>query len=997
MTINPFGGYESQSTRGLQQIDSTKYPDTNKDFEANMVRLNQFVDYISQYLQTMQKGVDSANEDVIGKLHDFSADMSELFGGGEAIYGTDLGDLQYFLPALGAIFGFDATTPFPVNLINAVEQLFLGYIVPQDAWATAVDEQVDSWAIAANLDPDFINSLHELLDAFSGLSDDWNDLMTDISDLVNAIFTDPDSPDESAFADLWNSITSLLSGLNISELGSIINPTLHSLAPWIEELATTVNQLDQVIQSWSGGVTNLEGILNFSTLFGWINFTPTTGNSFDPLAAWDALIAAVFGQSQQFAHAVATVQIPLGNLINVAQDYNVNSGFDDSSSVAPGGNWSYDNTVGRLAPGSLKVACNGTMQAAHGVWIDVQPGDNLDPQVYVNWSSLVATGVAAELQIRTNLNPETYITIATLNNPPTSGTWAQLTGAYTVPADGTTRVKCRFLVHETATAGFIWWDDAPMYKGVNLLPMSWVEGLDAWNDEYNQAQVAYATLLNSWYTTLTTGGQSISTVFAQLDAAWEAWWSSNTNINTAESATITLLVQNVLGIDPTTGWFPAGNVAGLTDTLSELGAAITGDTANSGDWSWVASIVNGWNTLTGQAHTAAINNANTLGIRNNKPVIYGLDDTTEANIPFTQATTTIPIGNTPYVTFVRCNQTDVKNTIAFVASLPSSGAATQVYVNFWSVNFTTNKMTLINTSANLVPFLSTTPAWIFTTASATAVEPGDVLMIEFNTGGVGGTVNVLGQINSTAAPVHPLANLTAIAGTLAAHTTPPYFAATQINKSAITFSNITVPYVALETSNPPPPVYPDHRQDFPIGTTIYSIDTWAGHVDLIGCGQGGGGQGETGSTVGRGGSPGSWNGQTLVVGTDIAAGGSITVTVQADPSANGNGTPGSGGAYFADGVDGYSTTFQWNKPGIGIQTLSCAGGIGGGLHNGSNATTYGQGPGDYTFNGITYPGGGATLFPQNGSVPGGSGPGGQSFQYGFSGGHGQALLVERQD
>ena len=127
MSVDLFGKYESQSTRQLAQISSSKYPDTNKDFEANLRRLNEFVDYIAQYLSIMQKGVDQANQDAISRLRDTVTNIGVLFGGGELLYGINLGDMQYFLPALGAIFGFDSSKPFPISLFEMAEHFLLGY------------------------------------------------------------------------------------------------------------------------------------------------------------------------------------------------------------------------------------------------------------------------------------------------------------------------------------------------------------------------------------------------------------------------------------------------------------------------------------------------------------------------------------------------------------------------------------------------------------------------------------------------------------------------------------------------------------------------------------------------------------------------------------------------------------------------------------------------------------------------------------------------------
>src|SRR6516165_8199 len=190
MSIDRAFGYQSPETRALSAIDSTKYPDTNKDFEANIVRLNQFVDYIASYIGQMQKGIDQSNQDAIGQLQGTISDIIVLLGGGELLYGIDLGDLQYFLPAIGALLGFDTTTPFPINLFNAAEHFFLGYVVPLDSFAIVIEGLIDGWLVALGIDPEFIKSLNDLLDAFGNLALSIEDFLTAVTSLLGIFGTD---------------------------------------------------------------------------------------------------------------------------------------------------------------------------------------------------------------------------------------------------------------------------------------------------------------------------------------------------------------------------------------------------------------------------------------------------------------------------------------------------------------------------------------------------------------------------------------------------------------------------------------------------------------------------------------------------------------------------------------------------------------------------------------------------------------------------------------
>lgn len=492
---------------------------------------------------------------------------------------------------------------------------------------------------------------------------------------------------------------------------------------------------------------------------------------------------------------------------------------------------------------------------------------------------------------------------------------------------------------------------------------------------------AFAALVASWYTTLTTGGQSWSTVLSQLDSAWDTYISANSAVNVATSTTITQIISNFFGFDPTTGLMSPNNVDGLGDSFTQLGAALSGDVADSGTWAWLGQLMNQFYTLLGITHTTAVATANTVAIIDNKPLIYGLDDTTESNIPFTAAVNKINVtsaGGSVWA-FVRCSQTDVKNTIAFTAS--TSSAPTTFVVSLYSVDFVGSTMDYINTSSNFVSQLSSSEKWLFTTAGATSVLPGSVLAIEFQVTG-SGSVDVFGQTIS-GKPTHPTAQLPGAAATRSGTITHANTAF-----SALVFNNTSIPYTGLETSSPPPPTFPDFPSSFTAtGTFTQVVDSWAAHVDIIGIGGGGGGQGETGFTVGRGGSPGAWNAKTLVVGTDIMAGGTLTITV---------GAGGAGGPYFTDGSAGAATTFSWVDHLGATKTLTCSGGAGGGLGNGANLAESGLSPGNETFNGVPYIGGAAQPLPGVGYPPGGSGPGGPAFLFGYAGGRGQAWTVERQ-
>lgn len=335
-----FGNYRSQTTIGLQRIDSSKYPDTNKDFENNVRRLNSFVDYISQYLQQMQKGVDDANKDPISKMRDMVWDLGALLGGGELLYGIDLGDLQYFLPAIAALFGFDADQPFPINLLYAAEHFLLGYIIPLDSWNFAVQDIIDGWIVAFGLDDDFRAAVDKLLTNLGRFTNALLEIFNDATGFLGVfdIFDTVAGP----VGPIWGAFSALLGNFNTANLGAIADPFLGTLRPWIDALADLIGYVDDfleavdaglgggagtllnplnwlndllgmfggflglgsgspsildpenipvlgpLISAFLGGSTDLGGIVNLGSIF--TNFTNLLSIAFDPLEAWGDII-----------------------------------------------------------------------------------------------------------------------------------------------------------------------------------------------------------------------------------------------------------------------------------------------------------------------------------------------------------------------------------------------------------------------------------------------------------------------------------------------------------------------------------------------------------------------------------------------------------------------------------------------------------------------------------------------------------------------------------
>ena len=278
-----FGNYQSQETRVLQTINSSKYPDTNVDLERNIQRLNSFVDYISQYLQIMQTGVDQANQDIFQRTREIMQNFGVLLAGG-AIFDNDFGDLQYFLPAIGALLGFDKDTPFPINLFNAAENLLLGYVVPLDAFGLAILDQINAWADSLNLNQEFMTEVNEWVMAVGELGAGFGELITNLFGIFDIFGVNEDGL--GPVGDLWYGVSKLFGGFSLEFIGDLTDPILAALAPWLGRITDAVGWLSDILKSWSNGLESIEGIINFSGLFGNINWAAPDFNLGDAIQEW---------------------------------------------------------------------------------------------------------------------------------------------------------------------------------------------------------------------------------------------------------------------------------------------------------------------------------------------------------------------------------------------------------------------------------------------------------------------------------------------------------------------------------------------------------------------------------------------------------------------------------------------------------------------------------------------------------------------------------------
>ena len=372
-----------------------------------------------------------------------------------------------------------------------------------------------------------------------------------------------------------------------------------------------------------------------------------------------------------------------------------------------------------------------------------------------------------------------------------------------------------------------------------------------------------------------------------------------------------------------------------------------------------------------------------LGIRNNTPVYTGMLPSGKSNFPLDGINTDLAC--TQSASLIAAYRIEESMPLGVVSWLGYGTAGiTAFYCNIWKIDATSGDWSLVVHSPNIVANLNpgATPQWNFyELASPVAAVAGEEYAFEFVS--VGGTHTIRGIDKGDSIPDHPFAKVVRMAATR--NNTSPTSPPSSIAKASVVRSN-KVPWVevAIDTGNTPG--YFDPIEVYMTGDGSVPIPKWAGYIDAIGLGGGGGGNhGGTAGFYGEGGYAGKWAKKTWVRGVDFDS------TYTHVDFTLGHG--GAGGFIpFTPGAAGTSSVWT-----LGAHTLTAGGGEGGdALRFGGH--TVGQGPGNTTFNDVTFVGGGDQNVYGSGGTTGGGGAGGNwiSFQAGGRGGNGAGWVVFRQ-
>ncbi|WP_197516000.1 hypothetical protein, partial [Mycobacterium sp. 1465703.0] len=325
MSGNQFGGpsYTQPETRELSSITESPNPDASDFASAEKVAvLLQRHDYqikaLAQGQQQLQQGVNDATDNPIKQIQQFIADVVVLLGGGEITQGVlDFGDLQYILPTLGALFGL-GDAPFPVDLFQAAEKFFFGYVVPNQQFTDEINTIIGNWAATIGIDPEFVADLKTLITGIGDLFGTVGNVLPSVAAFFGELGIDAN--DLGPLGQLLAPIIKFFSGIDLKDIGNLLKFVSDALDPVIKDLTAVVNFLNALLTvfnfeaSGSGGVLNSpvpELTVPFENLMEFLGDINLGSGDFDPIeAAYDFIdrVLAPTGllpTAQQIAAAIS--------------------------------------------------------------------------------------------------------------------------------------------------------------------------------------------------------------------------------------------------------------------------------------------------------------------------------------------------------------------------------------------------------------------------------------------------------------------------------------------------------------------------------------------------------------------------------------------------------------------------------------------------------------------------------------------------------------------
>jgi hypothetical protein len=255
-SVPGFGGqgYQSQQSRALSSIEETPGADLSQgqDAQIKMLQSHDYqIKFLASQMKQVQKGVSDATQNPIQQVQQFISDIVVLIGGGQLAAGAlDFGDLQYILPAIGALFGF-GDGPFPISLFEAAEKLFLGYVVPNGQFVDVINNIIQAWLGTLGIDKKFIKDVKALVTAVGDLFDGVENLFPSLNELFGALGLT--GANLGPLGQLLKPIMDLFTGLDISSFGDMISFITNAIDPFITSLTAIINWVDSLLAIFGFG------------------------------------------------------------------------------------------------------------------------------------------------------------------------------------------------------------------------------------------------------------------------------------------------------------------------------------------------------------------------------------------------------------------------------------------------------------------------------------------------------------------------------------------------------------------------------------------------------------------------------------------------------------------------------------------------------------------------------------------------------------------------
>jgi hypothetical protein len=290
--------FQSSDTRGLEAVTNTRYPTNDPNFSQTIGDLKDNVKYLSGYMQQMQQGIDQNNTNVSDSIGNLISGLLGLWTGQTQQGPIDWGDFKYYFTALGALFGFGTNVNYPINLENAAEQFFLGYVIPGDAFTQALNASFKTNLENLGFSDTAINDLLQMQAALAGpgqvIQNDITEFFNSVQQMLNIFGINTATDNQLSI--MWTKLSKLFGPLDADQVTNIQQFIDNLTIDLSTGVTKALDWLTSILQVFSDS-QDVSGFLNFGSLFTGPNWT---ASPFDPSAAWEQLASNYITQTEAF-------------------------------------------------------------------------------------------------------------------------------------------------------------------------------------------------------------------------------------------------------------------------------------------------------------------------------------------------------------------------------------------------------------------------------------------------------------------------------------------------------------------------------------------------------------------------------------------------------------------------------------------------------------------------------------------------------------------------